>query len=389
MPKPHTTDRPLRLAILGGGQLAKMLAMSARQLGCEVVIVEKQEDCPARAVAHSMIVGDYNHAEIISKLVKRVDVVTLENEFIDVTALQPLVEHGLQLYPTPTTIALCQDKWQQKQTLRAAKLPVMASALYYPNDDAHALGAQLGWPLVLKQRRNGYDGKGNVTVTSPADLNAAASQLQGPLYAEAFCKFQQEIATIVCRAIDGSTQCYPIVTTKQVDHICHHVVAPANLPVSLQKEAQKFAIATIDAIDGVGSFGIEMFVTADQHIVINEIAPRVHNSGHYTIEGCHCSQFENHIRAISGWPLGDSQLCHQAAAMVNLLGIGSGTGQPHGIAAALALPGIHLHIYGKQQSRKGRKMGHLTVVGDNTTATLAKAQAAADLIRFGDVDVKK
>jgi 5-(carboxyamino)imidazole ribonucleotide synthase len=176
---------------------------------------------------------------------------------------------------------------------------------------------------------------------------------------------------------------YPLVETIQRDHICHVVKSPATVPSEVAARAADIAQRAVSAVSGVGSVGIEMFLTADGNILINEMAPRVHNSGHYTIEACACSQFENHVRAVLGWPLGSTAMRTPAAVMVNLLGAAKGTGQPRGIEAALQIPGAHIHVYGKTTSSPGRKMGHITALGDTIDQALERAQRAAAAIRFG------
>ena len=279
-----------------------------------------------------------------------------------------------------------QDKLIQKQTLAQAGLPVAAFRPVEHPEDIAAAAAELTWPLVLKRRTLGYDGKGNATVRSPADIPAAWQKLDGDhaaLFVEQFCPFEREIAVMVTRGLDGSSVVYPVVDTVQRDHICHTVTAPARLDPDLATRAAELGQRAAAAIEGVGSIGIEMFQMPDGRIVINEMAPRVHNSGHYTIEACPCSQFENHVRAVLGWPLGSTALRAPAAAMVNLLGEGDGPAMPAGLEEALKIPGAHIHIYGKDRSVKGRKMGHVTALGATPEEALALAQKAASLLRFG------
>jgi 5-(carboxyamino)imidazole ribonucleotide synthase len=203
------------------------------------------------------------------------------------------------------------------------------------------------------------------------------------LYVDAFCPYTTELAVIITRARDGAMAAYPVVETVQGNHICHVVRAPANVPAAIAGEASRQARLAIAAIDGIGSFGVEMFLTAAGEVLINELAPRVHNSGHYTIEACECSQFENHVRAVLGWPLGSTAMVAPAAVMINLLGSSAGPGTPQGLESALAIPGAHVHIYGKAKSGVGRKMGHITALGQTVSAAEGVAQAAASAIQFG------
>lgn len=375
-----------RLGIIGGGQLASMTAVAARRLGCDVTVLERYAFSPAAHLAGETTIGDWNDPDVLKQFAAGVDVVTIENEFVSVEALAAIEAQGGQVWPSTATLRLVQDKCMQKQTLVAAGLSVPR---FVPVEDADALRtaiAEFGLPVVLKTRRNGYDGKGNATIRSSAEIDAAWQHLGGgntPLYVEAFCPFTRELATIVTRGIDGRVAVYPLVETVQRDHICHVVTAPAGLSTALTARATSLATAAIEAINGVGSFGVEMFLTADDGLLINELAPRVHNSGHYTIEGCVCSQFENHVRAVLGWPLGATAMTAPAAVMVNLIGIGRAAGVPHGLADALAVPGAHVHIYGKAMSGRGRKMGHVTATGDTAAAARETAERAANAITFG------
>ncbi|MEI6084131.1 MAG: 5-(carboxyamino)imidazole ribonucleotide synthase [Verrucomicrobiota bacterium] len=364
---PTSAQPAPRLGILGGGQLAKMTAAAAKQLGCDVVVLE----LPGRSLVAPALDGDWNDPAWTQKLAGLVDVVTLESEFVNLPALEPLPA----LFPSVATMRLVQDKLLQKQTFAAAGLPVPRFA-DTPTPDAVR---QFGFPCVLKKRRNGYDGKGNATVRTADDLPAAWAKLDGALYVEEFCPFVRELAIIITRSQTGQVARYPVVETINRDHICHVTKAPISAPA-----AADMAERAIVAVGGVGSFGMELFELADGRLVINEIAPRVHNTGHYTIEACQCSQFENHVRAVLGWPLGSPALVAPAAAMVNLLGAGKGSGTPHGLAAALQVAGAHVHVYGKFQSAPGRKMGHVTALGNTIDEATAIAQRAANQIRFGD-----
>jgi 5-(carboxyamino)imidazole ribonucleotide synthase len=366
-----------RLGIIGGGQLARMTTIAAQQLGCDVVVLENNRLSPAATFASHSIIGDWNTAEALLKLAAQVDVITLENEFVDATLLAELERAGHSVWPSSHTLALVQDKFNQKQALQAAGLPIPRMRATGDRADLDAAVAEFGLPLVLKARRNAYDGKGNATIRSVADIGTAWEQLGGhqgnPLYVEEFCAFTTELATIITRGRNGETAVYPVVETVQRNHICHLVRAPASVTPEIVERAADLARRAVEAVDAVGSFGVEMFLTRDGGIVINELAPRVHNSGHYTIEACECSQFENHVRAVLGLPLGSTRMVAPAAAMVNLLGTVHAPGRVGGLPGALAIPGAHVHLYGKAMSGAGRKMGHVTALAD----TLAEAEQAA------------
>ncbi len=374
------------LGIVGGGQLAKMIAQAARQLGCDVAVLERQAHSPAADLTTHHIVGDWDDPETLIELGKVSDVVTLENEFVSADSLAALERAGHALWPTAANIRVVQDKLTQKQAFVDAGLPVPRFMAVANQAEVAAAAEKLGWPLLLKKRRCGYDGKGNFTVRSTADIETAWQQLGGDsneLYVEEFCRFTAELAIMITRGRDGTSVSYPLVETIQRDHICHVVKAPAAVSPGIAAIAADIAQRAVAAVNGVGSVGVEMFLTADRNILINEMAPRVHNSGHYTIEACACSQFENHVRAVMGWPLGSPALRAPAAVMVNLLGAAKGSGNPHGMSAALRVAGASVHVYGKTSSSPGRKMGHITALGETMEQALESAQAATAAIRFG------
>ena len=375
-----------RIGIVGGGQLAKMTALPAMELGCEIVILEKSENTPSSSLAADILYGDWDDPANLLELANRVDIVSLENEFVDANSLKVLEEAGHRLYPSSATIGLVQDKLIQKQALSDAGIPVTPFAAVYSREEINHQAVQLGWPLVLKARRNGYDGKGNATLDSAADIDNAWAKLDGDnrdLYVEGFCNFTGELAVMVTRGSDGEMVNYPVVESVQKDHICHIVRAPARIDDELANAAIELARKAVTTIDGVGTIGVELFLTEDNHIILNEMAPRVHNSGHYTIEACDCSQFENHVRAILGLPLGSTRMITPAAVMINMLGEEQGTGYPVGIEQALKVNGAHIHVYGKTTTNIGRKMGHITALGSDINEAEQIATKAASCIRFG------
>jgi 5-(carboxyamino)imidazole ribonucleotide synthase len=374
-----------RLGILGGGQLARMTGLAALSLGCEVRYFERTAVCPAAGLAPQLVVGDWADHEALAGFAAEVDVITIENEFIDAATLRWLEECGHQVFPTAASLALIQDKLIQKQTLVSAGLPVAGFRAVSSIEDVHAAARDLGWPLVLKTRRDGYDGKGNFTLNGADRVAAGWSKLGGRgLFVEAFWPIARELAVIVTSGRDGTMESYPVVETIQRDHICHAVEAPAAISPELAARATALARRAITVVGGIGSFGVELFLSEAGEIAINELAPRVHNSGHYTLEACACSQFENHVRAVLGWPLGSPRMTSPAAVMLNLLGAGETSGKPHGLSQALCIPDAHVHLYGKARSGAGRKMGHVTAVGATADTARAAATRAAREIYFGD-----
>ena len=384
------------VGILGGGQLARMTAEAAAPLAITIYVLEREAGSPAGQVvgAEREIVGDWRDADAREALASRVELVTLENEFIDDAALDWFVEHGRPVYPRPATLRQIQDKLRQKQTLASAGLPVPPFLRIATEHDLRAAGQTLGWPLVVKARRLGYDGHGNVTATGPEHASSALASLARAggqrrsadepleLFAEAFVPFVGELAVMVARDRSGLVAAYPVVETIQRDHICHEVIAPARILDAVAERARELAVAAVEAVDAVGVVGVELFWLSDGTVLLNELAPRPHNSGHYTIEACETSQFANHLRAVAGLPLGPVGLVAPAAAMVNLLGTRAALANPGGIPEATAGPRTFLHLYGKRDVRPGRKMGHVTALGDTPEAALATARQAASLIRW-------
>jgi 5-(carboxyamino)imidazole ribonucleotide synthase len=372
-----------RIGIFGGGQLAQMLTQAAISLGVETAIFERAPDSPAGRLTQREIVGPWEDAGLLARFAASCDLVTLENEFVDAAILAALEAGGTPVFPAAATLGVVQDKLAQKERMAAAGLDVPAFRGVAAPDEALAAGAELGWPLVLKARRNGYDGYGNATLRGPEDVAAAWARLTrggSPLLVEAWVPFARELAVMVARGRDGELRVYPVVETVQQNHICHVVRAPAPLAPAVAAAAAGLAVRAVEAVGGVGVFGVELFELADGRVLYNELAPRPHNSGHYSIEGCVTSQFESHLRAVLGWPLGPVDLRAPAAVMVNLLGRRDGPVPPGALREALAVPGAHIHLYGKRESRVGRKMGHVTALGVTLAEAEATARRAAELV---------
>ncbi len=374
---------PALLGVLGGGQLARMTAEAASRLGVELAVMEREPGSPAARIATREIVGGWLDFDRLAALAEGALAVTLENEFVDVAALEWLEARGVAVYPTAQTLSLIQDKYEQKRFMRDAGAPMVDFAPVASVEDVERVGAAWGWPLALKGRRGSYDGYGNATLRGPEDIEGAFAQLGFParaLYVERWAPFTRELAVMVARGRGGEVAVYPVVETVQSNHICHIVRAPAPGEAAVIARAASIARRAVEAIDGIGVFGVELFELADGEVLYNEIAPRPHNSGHYTIEGCVTSQFENHARAVLGLPLGSTAMTAPAAVMVNTLGVRNGPAEARGMARALAIPGAHVHVYGKLASRVGRKMGHVTALGATIEEAEATARSAADAL---------
>lgn len=375
----------IRVGILGGGQLAQMLTQAAISLGIETAIYEQKPDSPASRLTHYNRVGTWGETGTLLDFSQGCDVLTLENEFIYADSLAELEKAGIAIYPTSSTLATIQDKLLQKQRYTEHNLPVPRFEAVDSPDALRAAAGRLGYPLVLKARYGGYDGYGNASVNSPADVETAWESLARPdreLMVEAFVPFERELAVMILRGRDGEIRHYPVVETVQQNHICHIVRAPASIADEQAERAASLAEKAVEALDGVGVFGVELFLLPDGDILLNEIAPRPHNSGHYTIEACVTSQFENHLRAVLGWPLGSTALRTPAAVMINLLGQRQGTVNNAGIRDALAVQNAHLHIYSKRDVRPGRKMGHITALAASIEEAEAFAGQAVELVEL-------
>lgn len=384
MLKSKIKNNSLVLGILGGGQLAKMLTNSAYRMGINVAVIEKEKSSPAGDMTQLEFVGSWEDDVILNQFLESCDIVTLENEFIDPEILEK-VEAKRSIYPSPHTLRLIQDKYIQKDTFRNAGIDVPDFQMVNSLEDVLNFANDKNFPVVIKARKYGYDGYGNATVFNEDECKSAIGRFNSKnpsrqLMVEEFINFSKELAVLVARNCRGEVAVYPCVETVQYRHICHSVVAPAEISIELCKKAQEAALNCVKAINGIGIFGVELFLSKDNRILVNEIAPRPHNSGHYTIEACYTSQFENCIRAVLNLPLGSPELITPAAAMINLLGTRGGVGNPENIEELLRHKKVWLHLYNKKMSRIGRKMGHITALGKTTEEAYKLAQSAADAI---------
>jgi 5-(carboxyamino)imidazole ribonucleotide synthase len=367
----------LTLGILGGGQLARMSSQAASHLGIGTAILDREKHSPAGQLTPHEFTGWVDNEQLLREFSHHCDAVTLENEFIDYRRLEFIESLGRPVLPSPGVIALIQDKFIQKQTLGRHGIPIAMFLPVTPEASWKELSAQLGTPAVIKSRKMGYDGYGNAVVRSAASFDAAREKLSArhaQLMAEAFIDFTMELAVMVVRT-KKETRAYPVVQTVQKNGICSMVIAPAPVDKKIAKRASQIAIAAVEAVGGIGLFGVELFLTSDGKIVVNEMAPRPHNSGHYTIEGCVTSQFENHVRAVFGFPLGSTEMTAPFAVMVNLLGAKHPRPGTANHIIALKNDHAHFHLYGKAASRPGRKMGHVTLLGASLRGVLAEAES--------------
>ncbi len=364
------------IGILGGGQLARMSAYQAFKLGFDIAILEKVKGSPAGQLTKKEFTGWVDDEEILRKFAAASDVITLENEFIDYKRIRFIEGLGKKVIPSSRTISLIQDKYIQKKTLLKNDIPVAKFLKIDNRYNYEIISSGLGKRFILKSCKMGYDGYGNSLVYGKNSFNEGLEKLksgESEIYAEEFIDFKMELAVMIVRT-KKELKTYPVVQTIQENHICKIVIAPAQISSRLKRIAEEISIASVEAVGGYGLFGVELFLTKGGKILVNEMAPRPHNSGHYTIEGCITSQFENHIRSVLNLPLGSTEMVQPYAVMVNLLGKRNGEGVVEDYTKVLSNGNAHLHIYGKEKSRTGRKMGHITLTGTKLSPLLKQAK---------------
>lgn len=373
-----------RVGIVGGGQLARMMVMAAKKIGCSCCILDPYPNAPAGQVAGHQIFGDYHDPAMLRELAESNSVTTFDIEDIHAETLVELVREGHAVYPSPSLLATIQDKLSQKQMFRDAGIP-SSDFVEIAEPDAEAF-REFGYPLVQKARRGGYDGRGVAVMQSEGDF---PNHLPVPSLIERFVPADKELAVMVARGRDGEVAVYPVVEMdmRAGENVLDTLIVPARVDDTIQAAAQDLAKRTVEAMDGVGIFGVELFLLADGELLVNEVAPRTHNSGHYTIEACVCDQFEQHLRAIIGLPLGSTDLL-RPAVMINLLGAEGHDGRPviEGLQEALRIPGVSVHIYGKSSTRPHRKMGHVTILDEDLASACEKAEQVRRIISITGED---
>ncbi|MBW4664042.1 MAG: 5-(carboxyamino)imidazole ribonucleotide synthase [Chroococcus sp. CMT-3BRIN-NPC107] len=346
-----------RVGVIGGGQLAWMMASAAKKLDIELCVQTPNKDDPAVAIAQNTIFAPVDDAAATATLATRCDVVTFENEFVNLAALAPLAEQGVCFRPSLQALSPLLDKYHQRCYLQQIGLPVPKFATLEDISDAWQ------FPLVLKSRRHGYDGQGTFIVKNAEALQHLASTGKETFLIEEFVPFEKELAIIAARSPNGEIVTYPVVETQQKNQVCHSVIAPADIGTEVAAQIGEIADKLLSSLQAVGIFGIELFLKSDRQVLVNEVAPRTHNSGHFTLDACECSQFEQHLRAICDLPLGNTALRAPAAVMVNLLGYEEANSDYLVKRQQLAaLPQANIYWYDKKASRPGRKLGHVTVL---------------------------
>jgi 5-(carboxyamino)imidazole ribonucleotide synthase len=358
------------IGIVGGGQLGRMMALSAKEMGYSIAVVDPTESSPCGQIADIEIVGNYDDEKAIKELASVSDVITYEFENVDSKMLQWLEENayvpqGSQL------LVITQNRAYEKQTVTEAGLRVAPYHTALNKDELEKAIEEIGYPCVVKTCRGGYDGKGQVLIREHQDIEKSFSLLeQGQCVVEKWMDIDKEVSVIVFRNGKGEIDCLPVGENIHKDHILHQTIVPARITAEQANLAREYAVKIADKLQLIGTLAVEMFITKDGELYINELAPRPHNSGHYSINACLTSQFQQHIRAICNWPLGKSTLI-KSAVMVNILG----EHVEKVIEKIEHFSDFNLHLYGKKEAKIKRKMGHVTIVTDNIEDALKKVDA--------------
>jgi 5-(carboxyamino)imidazole ribonucleotide synthase len=378
----HRLNAPIlpgaTIGMMGGGQLGRMFALEARRMGYRVVVLDPGSDTPAAQFCDHHIRAPFEDLDACLELARRSDVVTLEWENADVSTLRAMREH-VQIHPSPDVLEVAQHRAREKDAARRLGVLTAEYRAVRTREELDAALREIGAPAILKTARMGYDGKGQAVIRDAAEADAAWGALAAgadDFILEAMVPFRMEVSVVCARSASGEVSTFPVAENEHRRGILHLSVVPARVEDAIAAEAARVARTLAEGLGVVGLLAVEMFVDGDGRILMNEIAPRPHNSGHYTWEACPVSQFEQQLRAVCGLPLGDARLL-RPAAMVNLMGEDAGTGLGRtGAANALAVPGTALHLYGKGEARPGRKMGHLTTLGDTAEGAARAALQA-------------
>lgn len=368
------------LGILGGGQLGRMLIQSCVNYNIKTIVLDPDPDAPCNGICSEFFVGSFKDYEDVLGFGLKADIITIEIEHVNTDALEELVRLGKTVYPDPKVIKLVQDKGLQKQFYKKNHIPTSDFVLLDHEDE---LPNHVGFlPAFQKIRTSGYDGRGVKGIFVPEDFKEA---LSGPSLLEKKVDYDKEISVIVARNTSGETAVYPVVELvfHPGQNLLDYLASPAAVSESVTEKAKNIALDIINKLDMTGILAVEMFVTPDEEVLVNEIAPRPHNSGHQTIEANITSQYEQHLRAIMGWPLGVTDSLHPAI-MINLLGEPGFEGEAmyEGLDEILKIRGVYLHLYGKMQTRPYRKMGHVTITGADWNSVRNKTKQVTDTLKI-------
>jgi 5-(carboxyamino)imidazole ribonucleotide synthase len=379
---------PATIGILGGGQLGRMVGLAARQLGYRIVVLDPDPRCPAAAMADEVVVGRYDDVEAALRMAATADLVTYELEHVALELVQRL-DWDWPVRPTVITLAATQDRIEERRFVESEHGRVAPWRDVRDVEELLAATQELGLPLRAKAIYGGYDGRSQVRLADRSDVPAVFDRLGRPsgepVLAESEVDFEAELSIICARGIDGRPVTYPVARNRHDQGILVESVTPAGIPGTVEERARDLVTRLAEGLDLVGTLTAELFLMPDGELLVNELAPRVHNSGHWSIEACATSQFEQHVRAITGLPLGDSSLRVGGAATVNLLGTGEDRdARPRGVQRALRGKDVHVHLYDKRRVFERRKMGHVTALAGSPEEALERARAAAAEIAWED-----
>lgn len=369
----------LKLGILGGGQLGRMLIQEAINYNLTTLVLDPDPDAPCKHIANKFECGSITDFDTVYNFGKKADIITIEIEKVNIEALEQLEKEGKLVFPQARVIRLIQDKGVQKQFFKENDIPTAPFQLVNSKEDL--LATNFTYPFILKQRKDGYDGKGVMKISN---IGAIDNAFDAPSLIEELVDFEKEIAVIVARNSNGDIKTFPMVEMEfnSEANLVEFLISPSTYPDDIQEKAQKIAMNIATALNITGILAVEMFVTKGGEILVNEVAPRPHNSGHQTIEGNYVSQFEQHLRAIFNLPLGDTRSLSNAV-MINLLGEKGheGIAKYDGLEKILAIDGVYVHLYGKKYTKPFRKMGHVTIVDQNRDQAIVKAKLIQETLR--------
>lgn len=372
-------DKDIHIGVLGGGQLGGMLIRHAVDFGLYVHVLDTSLDATCARFTNNFVLGDTLDYDAVVNFGKGLDIITIEKEAVNVDALEHLASQGVKVFPSPQVIRIVQDKWSQKTFMQEHNIPVAPGILVQDKSELAKYKSKL--PACLKLCRDGYDGKGVMMLRTEADFENA---FDAPCVLEELVQIRKEIAVIVSRNEAGEIKCYDPVemTFDKQKNLLDYQLAPAEISDRNAAQARDLAVRTAEALQLVGILAVEMFLTTDEEMIVNELAPRPHNSGHHTIEACVTSQYEQLLRAIMGMPPGDTT-AHKKSVMMNVLqpAVGSEEELQRTFTAALSTKDAHLHWYGKKNSKEGRKIGHITINGDSLSEAISKAEAIRNAIK--------
>ena len=375
---------PIKVGIIGGGQIGKMIAQEAKRMSLKVVILDPSRDCPASTLCDRLIVADFKDENKIRDLAKSSDVITYEIELANSKALKNLKLKNYPIFPSPHSLYLIQNKFRQKKFLKENNLPVPEFKKINSINDLLLVAKSFEYPLMLKACEDSYDGRGNYLIKCKEDISIAYNSFQNrEMFAEKYVDFKTEISIMVARNKKGQIATFPIAENIHKNNVLDTTIVPANISPKIKEAAEIIVKNVVTCLNDIGIFGIELFVSNKDEVFINEIAPRPHNSGHYSIEGCSISQFEQHLRTILNFPLSKPELV-RPTVMKNILGPPnfSGTYRIIGLSKLLSLPSTKIHLYGKRITSPGRKLGHITCTGRTLEEVIKRSSDAKNSIEI-------